>query len=315
MKHTKHTINQILEYSNKGYSSRQISLLVFGTKTKKSTVNNYLNSLRTEVPEAQQQGPKILAFDLETAAALVHCFGRHKQFIGQEGIVKEGGWIICGGYRWLNEDETRLTYDSQEVKQGTDEEVCRALWNLFNEADAVIGHNLKQFDLKVLETRCLANGLPPLPHVKLIDTLEIAKKKFRFPSNKLDSLGAYLGLGRKVGHSGMKMWKDVQEGNEEALNEVLVYCKQDVDLLIDVFRELSARGMVSSFNASLYFNDNVPRCHICGSDKIELTGRSVYTAASEFKETRCGSCNAVGRTRVNQLSSEKRKNLISSAIG
>lgn len=314
-KYSNEVIQKIAKLKELGYSSREIARLELGSETKKSSINDILNRLNgSQVSEKYQKvtkEPKILFLDFETAAALVYCFGRHKQFINQDAVAKEGGWIIMGGYnRWKIDEESSVVYNKRAIPEANDYEVCKFFWNLFNESNVVIGHNVKNFDLKVLETRCLANGLPPLPFVQVIDTLEIAKKKFRFPSNRLDALAAYLNIGRKTPHSGIKLWVDTQAGNQEAIEKMKEYCKNDVDLLIDVYFTLASRGLVSGYNAAMFYDDVNPRCHVCGSNEITLTGRPIHTQASEFEETRCNHCGAVGRTRLNRLSKEKQSNLV-----
>ena len=172
-------------------------------------------------------------------------------------------------------------------------------------------HNCKNFDVKMLEVRCLANGLPPLPTVQVIDTLEIAKKKFRFPSNKLDSLAAYLGIGRKIETGGIELWKKVQQGDEKALGDMVEYCEGDVDLLVEVFLALRGRGLVSAFNAALYYDDDLHRCRACGSTDLEATGRKVTTPSGIYNEIRCTECETVQRDKQNQTTKLKRSKLLS----
>lgn len=308
MKHTPEITKKIIELKNIGHKSREIARHL---GVSKSSVNYVYNrSLKAEVTEVKQQGPRILFFDLETSAALVYCFGRHKQFINQDSVKIEGGKLLCSGYRWMDEKKSTVLYNKAEVKSYSDYAVCLAMWDLFHQADIVVAHNLKGFDFKMLEVRCLANGLPPLPTVQLIDTLDIARKKFRFPSNKLDSLAAYLGLRRKVTHSGISLWVNVQEGDEKALSAMIEYCEGDVDLLYDVFMELRGRGLVSGVNFANYYKDNTPRCKSCGSDKLSYTGRTVTTPTGAFSEVQCGECGSLQRTKTNKLSKEKRASLM-----
>lgn len=146
------------------------------------------------------------------------------------------------------------------------------MWELFNQVDAVIAHNGKNFDVKMLQARCLFHGLPPLPSVKIIDTLTMARNSFRLPSNKLDSIASYLGLGRKEDTGGIQLWIDTMNGDQEALQKMLSYCKQDVNLLEKVYYRLRSFGHHgTTFNAAHYFDDDKQRCPVCGSD--ELTPR------------------------------------------
>ena len=306
MKHTPEITQKIIDLKKVGFKSRYIGKAL---GVSKSSVNYVFNRyMKTQVQT--QDGPKVLFFDLETSAALVYCFGRHKQFINQDAVKIEGGKLLCSGYRWMQEKKSTVIYNKAEVKAHSDYAVCLAMWDLFHQADIVVAHNLKGFDFKMLEVRCLANGLPPLPTVQLIDTLDIARKKFRFPSNKLDSLAAYLGIGRKVTHSGISLWVNVQEGDEKALSDMIEYCEGDVDLLYDVFMELRGRGLVSGVNFANYYEDNTPRCKSCGSDKLSYTGRTVTTPTGAFSEVQCGECGSLQRTKTNKLSKEKRASLM-----
>jgi uncharacterized protein YprB with RNaseH-like and TPR domain len=311
LKYNFDTEQKIIQLKKSGMASRAIAEEL---GVSKSGVNDAYLRLIDEVQEKEPKrstgGAKVLFFDVETSAAQVFCFGRHKQFINQDAVKIEGGKLLCSGYRWEGEEQAHVLFNYEEVKAGEDYSVCKAMWELFSQADAVVAHNLKNFDLKMLEARCLANGLPSLPTVKLIDTLEIAKNKFRFPSNKLDSLASYFGLGRKVSHSGISLWVQVQEGSRKALDEMVEYCEQDVNLLHDLFQVLRSRGLVNGYNAALYYDDDVTRCKACGSDHLELTGRAVTTGLSSFEEIKCNSCGTLQRTRKNTLSKEKRSKLL-----
>lgn len=311
MKYSFNTQKQIIELKEKGFASRYIADKL---QISKSGVNEFWNAYVT-VAKQKKNGPRVLFFDLETSAALVYCFGRHKQFINQDAVKIEGGKLLCSGYRWLDEDSTTVVYHKTDIAQHQDYSVCLVMWQLFSQADVVVAHNLKGFDFKMLEARCLANGLPPLPTVQLVDTLDIAKKKFRLPSNKLDSLAAYLGIGRKVVNTGISLWVKVQEGDEQALSDMIEYCEHDVDLLYEVFMELRGRGLVSSVNFANYYDDNTPRCKSCGSDHLHFTGRTVTTPTGLFDEVACGNCGTLQRTKENKLSKDKRKSLMAAPRG
>jgi hypothetical protein len=301
-------ISNIYKLSDDGFSSRKISHIM---GVSKSTVNNYIamrdvtkgvklqynpedasfskkSKVKAEVG-VKGKGPRILVYDLETAPALSYTFGRWKQNISEDGVHQEGGWIICASYRWLDEDDSYVIYSKSDIANKEDTGVVSKLWELYNEADVVIAHNALQFDHKVLQGRVLINNLPPLPSVKVIDTLVMAKKNFRLPSNKLDSLAEILGLGRKIQTGGIKLWVDVLSGDEEALEDMLDYCQHDTDLLCDVYLKLRSFGTGSNFNASHYYDDNTTRCNVCGSSEIEPTGRVTYTDVSAFEEIRCTS--------------------------
>ena len=263
--------------------------------------------------QPKKQGPRILVWDCESAPALAYTFGRWKQNIGQDNIAQEGGWIICASYKWLGEDETHLLYDEYDISTASDDYVVDRLWHLYDEADAVVAHNALGFDHKVLQARCLVNQMEPLPNVKVLDTLVMAKKNFRLPSNKLDSIAELLGLGRKNPTGGIGLWIDTMNGDAEQLQKMLEYCKQDTALLEEVYMRLRTFGTASNFNAANYYDDDKERCNICGSTELEATGRSVFTDVSKFQEIRCKNCGGIHRKRQVLNSKEKRKSLLAAA--
>lgn len=307
--YTEQQKKQIRELANRDYSGRKIAAEL---GLSKSGVNYYLASLDDVEQPKETTGARILVFDIETAAAEALTFGRFKINLGQDNIIKEGGWILCASYRWLGEDQvytTALTQD--EIYLADDSRIVGELWELYEQADAVVAHNAQQFDHKMLQARVAYCNYPPLPSVKVLDTLILAKKHLRLPSNKLDSIGEYFGLGRKVNHDGISLWKRVQAGDEEAMQEMLVYCKEDTELLTRVYLRLRAFGHLGSdFNAGIYHDDNAKRCRRCGSHNVAATGREVKTALSSFSEYRCGDCGAVQRDRESSTTKERRKGLL-----
>lgn len=306
MQYTKEIKNAINKLSSQGLSSRKIASQL---GISKSGVNNVLSNSKTTEPNVKQ-GAKILLFDLETSAAEVLAFGRNKQFIGDDAILKEGGKILTMAWKWLGTDEILSIGNIDEIKEDSDLTNCCILWELFSEADAVIAHNANRFDVKVLNTRCLANGLPPLPTVKVIDTLVMSKKNFRFPTNRLNTLAQYLGVGAKMDTGGIELWKNVQGGSQEALDKMLDYNMQDVDILEKVYLKLRSFGHAgSSYNAN-HYNPDQATCSVCGSTNLYNTGRTITTAVSVFEEIRCEDCGATHRTRKPVNSKEQRSNII-----
>lgn len=317
MKTSQQVVNDVIQFKELGISSRDIAaMLNIGKSTVNDIYNRYIEQRKKtdeKTEPAVKDGPKILLLDLETAPSLVATFGRYNQNIGQDNVLQEGGWILTAAYKWLGSDEIFSLSKSEDIGKCSDFAVCHDLLNLISKADAVIAHNGKAFDMKVLETRLLINKLKPLPKVKIIDTLLMARKNYKFNSNKLDSLGKILGLGGKSTHSGIKLWLEVLAGSEEALEKMIEYNVRDVDLLEQVYLKLISTGNVgSSFNAGHYYKDNDFHCPTCGSRNVVKTGNEVKTAVSVYDEVRCLDCGAASRTRKNKLN--KSKNLLVSVV-
>ena len=102
-----------------------------------------------------------------------------------------------------------------------------------------MAHNGDKYDLPFIRTRAIVHGIQMFPKYKSIDTLKIARYKYKFPTNKLDDLGSYLGLGNKI-KTDYTLWdRIILNKEEEALEEMIAYCNQDVILLEKVYDKLS----------------------------------------------------------------------------
>jgi len=175
---------------------------------------------------------KILFFDLETSPIASFNWGIYEQ--NAIGII-EDWYLLCFAYKWQGKGVRVLG-----LKNGrkSEKELVTELWKLFNEADVVIAHNAKKFDVKKSNAKFLEYGLKPPSPYKVVDTLQIARTKFANTSNKLDDLGALLGVGRKVKHPGFEMWKGYMNQEPKWIKLMHRYNKQDVVLLEKVYDKL-----------------------------------------------------------------------------
>ncbi len=321
MKYDKETIARIVNLKLQGYNSRIIAKEL---GISKSGVNYAYNRWQKEgctilyKPEdvalkylsTQQASPaRILLLDIETAPDIAATFGRFKQNIGVDNVVREGGWIISAAWQWLGENTIYCTaVTPEEARNSDDSGVVAELYELLEQCDAVVAHNGEKFDIPVIKARLTVNNFPEPKKVKVIDTLKIAKQ-MRFQSNKLDALGKVLKEARKQEHEGISLWIDCMRGDEDALKRMLEYNVQDVSLLEKVYNRIKHMDS-KPVNLGLFYDDNEHRCPVCGSSDVEYTGNSVYTQVSEFKEVQCGDCGHRSRERKAINSKEKRSSLL-----
>lgn len=169
-------------------------------------------------------------------------------------------------------------------------------------------HNCNNFDIPIIKSRMIVNGLPPIKKVKSIDTLTLARE-FRFNSNKLDSLCRQLDIGEKVKHSGISLWVDCMEGKQEALDEMLIYNKKDVDILEELYLHIRPYSNRHP-NLAVNLGDKL-RCNICCSDKVKPTGNTVSTNLSVFTEYVCEECQARFKDRQSTTTKSQRLNFLS----
>ena len=241
-------------------------------------------------------GANILLLDIETAPSEAYIWGLWNQDIYTHQIMSDW-YIISWAAKWLFDEEVlsdRLT--GQESLIGDDSRILENLWELLDQSDIVIGHNLDKFDLPRIKTRFLIHGIEPPSFYKQIDTLKVAKKEFDFSSNKLDYLAKLLDVQVKNGVD-FELWRKCREGIEEALVELEEYNQQDVKVLEDVYLKL--RPYIKGHpNMDLYVDQETPVCPNCGSNNLRIeAGKFAYTQAVRYQMYRCGNCFTISRAK------------------
>lgn len=233
--------------------------------------------------------PKILIYDIETSLQPVAVFDligndyiNHDNILGNRHLIS-----MC--WKWLGEktvhsvslldDPKRFAKDPHD-----DLHVVKVAHDVMSKADVIVAHYGDQFDKKYIDTRILFHGLSALPPIPSIDTKKVASAKFRFNSNKLDYIGQFLGLGKKI-KTDHQLWLDIMQGSKKALREMVAYNKQDVVLLEKVFLKLMP-FMPNYVNRELFGLGGCPRC---GSSKIQ--SRGLHKAISRvYRRWQCQAC-------------------------
>lgn len=304
------TMRSYLRLKSLGYSQRE-ACAELGVP--RSSMQNALKQ-EWNLEEAEiEEGAKILFIDVECAPSALVGFGRFNQHFGQDNVLEEGGWLITACYKWADSDDVvELALTPEQALKRDDSDIVAAIYEAVEEADIVVAQNGDRFDMPLINTRGLLNGFQPMKPVKTVDTLKIAKR-LKFNSNRLDSLGSQLGLGRKVSHDGIDLWVRCMKGDMSAINDMLEYNVQDVILLEQVYNKI--RGFDNKHpNMAHYHSDNKKRCPVCGSHDIHETGHSAYTPISEFKEMKCNNCGNRSRTRQPINSKEKRASILANIV-
>lgn len=152
-------------------------------------------------------GKKVVVFDLETQKSFKDVGGRTQ--------MHRLGVSIGVAYR----------YDTDEYLTVTEEQIGELI-DLLQEADLVVGYNIKGFDYEVLRGYTDAN-LAALPTCDLMLDLE-ARLGFR---PKLESVASStLGTGKSAdGLQALEWWR---QGEIEKIAE---YCKEDVRITKDLY--------------------------------------------------------------------------------
>ena len=176
-----------------------------------------------------------------------------------------------------------------------DFEVVYKLWQLLNEADIVIGHNSDAFDIKKANARFAYHNIGPTNHYQTVDTLKIARRYFKFNSNRLGHLGEHLGLGGKETTGGFQTWAGCMKGDPKAWATMKKYAKQDVDLLVDVYERL--RPWATNHPNRNVIDATSHACPTCGSNKLQKRGNR-RTRTMVYRQLQCLRCRSYCRERL-----------------
>lgn len=238
---------------------------------------------------------KVLFYDIETAPNLAYVWGKYQQ----DAIEIPRSWYMMAfGYKWEGQKSKVLALPDFELyatDPDNDRDLVEALWKLFDEADVVIAHNGDKFDMRKANARFVFHHMsPPMP-VQQVDTLKVARRYFKFESNKLGDLGEHLGLGNKEATGGFALWKGCMMGDEKSWRIMKKYAKQDVDLLSMVYHRL--RPWMNNHPNRALLDGRPDSCPTCGHPDLMRRGfRS--TRVAQYVQLQCKACGAYCRERV-----------------
>lgn len=133
-----------------------------------------------------------------------------------------------------------------------DSELYAKIFDVLNGCHVGYAHNGAWFDIPYLNSVALKYGLPRL-RMKLIDPVQIARRKYRIGSNSLSNVADFLGLPESKMHVGPDVWKNaLLDNNPECWRILRERCRSDVRLLNMVSgRVTSDVGMVD-YSGSAY---------------------------------------------------------------
>lgn len=231
---------------------------------------------------------KRLFFDIETSPNIVLSWRTgYKINLDPENIIKERA-IICICWKWENDEKVNyLTWDDKQ----DDKTMLEIFSQIIIEADEVIGHNGDRYDIPWIRTRCLYHRIPLLPDIKSLDTLKKVKSRFLLNSNKLDYIGKFLKVGEKQDTGGFDLWKKICLNNcNESLIKMVNYCKQDVVLLEQVYKEIENYIKHNSHIGS-FETESVLSCPGCSSKEYNYIKKLAAPSGTISHQLQCSDCN------------------------
>jgi DNA polymerase elongation subunit (family B) len=248
-------------------------------------------------------GLKIVTIDIETSPLLSWNWGTYEQ----NSLKIDREWYIMSfAIKELDKKETKV-YSLKDFKRykkepTNDIELLKLLYKFLDEADVVIGHNLDGFDIKKINARFIYHTMTPPSSYKTIDTYKIAKKYFNFSSNHLNDLCEHFNIGKKLEHSGIKLWFDCMEGKEKAWNLMKKYNKMDVIINERLYKRFLPY-ITNHPNYGIYLQKDFV-CPNCGSKHLHSRGYAV-TKTNTYRRWQCQTCGSWSRNRINEKSKNK----------
>lgn len=256
-----------------------------------------------------KSGARILFVDIETAPVRAAVWRIWQENIGLEQIDTD--WhLLSYSAKWIGED--RVYYDDQSRVSDIEDDagLLDQLHALLDEADVVIAHNGRKFDIPKIKARMLIKGFQPFKPVKIIDTLDVAKKTFGFTSNKLAWLSEILLENKKEQHKefpGYLLWAECLKGNRRAWKEMKTYNIQDTIALEELY--LKFRPWIPHhLNIGIYGDHGERTCARCGSHDLQLVG-TVPTNVNVYPLYQCKGCGGHVRGRQTMVTTATRRTL------
>ncbi len=241
-----------------------------------------------------------LFFDIETSPCLGWFWRPSFQMsLGYHNIIEQAK-IICICYKWSDNDKVyHLNWDKKQC----DKLMLQKFIKILNEADEIVGHNSDKFDIKWIRTRCLFHNISMMPSYQSLDTLKAVRGGMNFPSNRLDSIGRYLGEGKKI-KTTEELWFDVWRKNSKtALKGMIDYCKQDVVLLEKIFNKINPyinnkAGIDRDFKSD---------CPECGSNDMRVKAYKTSAAGAKYVSLQCHDCGKYHKVTTGTYNSDNKK--------
>lgn len=236
----------------------------------------------------KQQKARILLYDIEVSYTVGAVWGLYEQNVLH---VLRNPYILTVAWKWLGEKTTHVIslpdFPLYKKEKRNDRDLVKYMWKLFDEADVIIAHNGNAFDQKWTYGRFLVHGMVPPSPSQYVDTKLVAKAKFRFNSNKLDDLGIYLGVGRKI-HTDKDLWVDCIENDlSSAWAKMCKYNKQDVVLLEKVYNKM--KPFITNHPNLNLLNGTTCSCSVCGSTNLQKRGYHI-TRTAKKQRFQCQDC-------------------------
>jgi RNase P subunit RPR2 len=263
--------------------------------------------LEVEPDKETSKSPVILLLDIETSPLQVFSWRIHDVTLSADNIIKDFS-ILCWSAKILGDAEVMGDVCTpEEAREGNDKRVVESMWKLLDKANIVITFNGANFDLRKLNSKFILHGLYPPSKYYSVDVYQTVKSNFGFSSNKLDYISKLFEFKGKI-ETNYELWKKCFYGEKAALDEMFTYNQNDVTELENVYLRVLP-WIKNHPNVAIYSEVEEELCPKCGSEDLNWSGY-YFTSIGKYNAFRCRSCGAIGRSKSNEISKEKKATLL-----
>lgn len=237
----------------------------------------------TDLIKHQSKTARILTLDIERLGGSTRGQWGPKQTYIPERLWTEKPRTICWSARWYNEPDT--TIFGAEWEPGGWKRMISSAWELYNEADVVVGYNSVNFDNKHLKGGWVEAGLQRPAPWKDVDLFRVVRAEFGWEFKSLDSVTRRLGAPGKMLHYDVDTAYEAVQGNKEAQEILRTYNIGDIELTEWLYDRL--RGWIPSHpNVS----DTMDACNQCGGTNLSQHDTNYRAQRIEYELFRCRDC-------------------------
>jgi len=230
---------------------------------------------------------KTLIFDIELSPNLAWVYQKYETDVLDFDKYQ---WVQSVSFKWLGKDKT-YTYIQPDFPEWNNDKFddsgpLKKLYEAIEQSEIVVGHNVKKFDIKKINTRFLIKGMSPPRPYKVVDTLTVARSKFGFVGNSLNDLSIQLGIGQKLEKGVSQLWKKCINGDLKAWEHMRKYNRQDVLLTEKIYKILLP--WMEPFPVVHIDNG---KCRKCQGNHLIKRGHA-YTKKGQFHRLQCVGCGS-----------------------
>lgn len=288
-----------------------------------------------------KSGLKILILDIECSKYLTKIYDRTPNFVSHDNFLHDSFHLFGISWKWLGDKESQGFYaqdtkafkEFSKLKKGlnkvmktfikedkpaylnkesigllnkfNDIEIYEKAWLLINEADIVVGHNFKAFDMQVLNDGFMKHHIALPKQPKIDDSFYMSKNNKRGLCHKLDYVSQRFFKTGKLNEINNDVHNAAMDGCPIALGIMKRYGNGDIDLTEDYFIRAVPYSKVIPKNI-LSPDDTCPVC----AKKLNIVSYITVAGIKKiFKYFRCD-CGSLLRDQGTLKDKDVRKNTI-----